>query len=57
MADDRDNGREHRNYGWIGLLGLLGLAGLIRKRDENNRVKYSDRADARNSMAGSHREI
>src|SRR5512133_1578460 len=56
MADGRDDRREHRSYGWIGLLGLLGLTGLMRKRHENNRVKYSDRADAHRSMAGSRRE-
>ena len=56
VADDRDVRGEHRNYGWIGLLGLLGLTGLMRKRHENNRVEYSDRAEARRSMAGSRRE-
>ena len=57
VADDRDDRRQHHSYGWIGLLGLLGLTGLMRKRHENNRVKYSDRADGRRSMAGSRGEV
>ena len=57
VADDRDGRREQHSYGWIGLLGLLGLTGLMRKRHENNHVEYSDRADARRSMAGSRREV
>jgi MYXO-CTERM domain-containing protein len=53
VADDRGDGREHHNYGWIGLLGLLGLTGLMRKRQENRQVDYSDRTDTRRSVAGS----
>ena len=52
-ADDRGDGRQHNNYGWIGLLGLLGLTGLLRKRQEDRQVDYSDRADTRRSMASS----
>ena len=55
VADDRGDGREHHNYGWIGLLGLLGLAGLMRKRHEDRQIDYSDRTDARRAMAGSHK--
>ena len=53
VADDRGDGREHHNYGWIGLLGLLGLTGLMRKRQEDRHVDYSDRTDTRRSVAGS----
>ena len=53
VADDRGDRREHYDYGWIGLLGLLGLTGLMRKRHENRQIDYSDRADARRSMASS----
>jgi hypothetical protein len=52
-TDDRGYGREHHhNYGWIGLLGLAGLAGLMRKRDNYNRVDYTERTDDRHSTAG-----
>ena len=54
VADDRGDRREHHNYGWIGLLGLLGLTGLMRKRQEDRHIDYSERTDTRQSMAGSH---
>jgi MYXO-CTERM domain-containing protein len=51
-TDDGGGARhEHHNYGWIGLLGLLGFTGLMRKRDNNNRVGYTDRTDDRLSTA------
>jgi hypothetical protein len=48
VADDRGDRREHHNYGF-GLLGLLGLTGLMRKRQEDRHVDYSDRTDTRRS--------
>jgi hypothetical protein len=53
VADDRGDGREHHDYGWIGLFGLLGLMGLMRKRHEGRPVDYSDRTDTRRSATGS----
>jgi MYXO-CTERM domain-containing protein len=38
-SDNRDEGREHHNYGWIGLLGLAGLAGLRRKSEIHERLE------------------
>ena len=48
---DRAPRNEHHNYGWIGLLGLLGLTGLMRKRDNYNRVDYTERTDDSRSTA------
>ena len=50
-TDDRGVRNEHHNYGWIGLLGLLGLTGLMKKRDNHNRVDYTERTDDRRSTA------
>jgi MYXO-CTERM domain-containing protein len=36
---NNDDGREHRNYGWIGLLGLAGLAGLRRKSELHSKLE------------------
>ena len=52
-TDDPAYRDEHHNYGWIGLLGLVGLTGLLRKRDTQKSVDYTERTtDNRRSTSG-----